>query len=853
MRNESRRARPFAAFPKRLGALAALLAAGVVLLGSSVSFCESPDIYTSARDLSHDFSYRWGKGRGANVSLWTPDGSRIVFSHAGGIYVVEADGTELTSLSGSYKPAHMYSKTAEIDFSPTLSPDGSRVAYATLRYAEGELYEHTYEIAVQSLDGSDRVRLTNNGRDDIAPAWSPDGSRIAFASPYGRDDMRIYTIAPDGSDEREIAASAPAACCVLAWSPDGGRLAFLGERRETGQLEVVDTYDSSNHKRETIPDYMFRRQSLYTVKADGSGLVELAWAETPPPAPNTRFGMYNLRAPEEWVSSFQWSADGERIAFVARRYGEKDGIYIADAEGASVRRIFDFAAISDFKKPIEDERFIPGIAFANELIYEIAWSQDGSRIEFEASVVRGDSYTPAVYSVSADGSDLRPLVEKESTCCLELSEKIKVGSGPKRIRRYTAGNPNAAPEVREWLLSTAPWGESKETVLVKIVDNRLTAVDPDQPVDAGAECEKAVPSGQRTSGLMRDCRTLLEMQYALADNINTDDATSYWTGYRPISEWRGVTIEDGRVRALEHIPGIYSGPIPPKIAELTELRTLKLEVKELVGEIPPELGSMSKLEILDLSSYGYDLGNHLAGWIPPELGNLSNLRILDLSRNELRGEIPAELGRLSNLEILNLSGNELGGEIPPELGGLSNLEELYLGGNQIHGEIPPELGKLSNLRTLYLENGLLRGSIPPELGDLENLQKFSTSGSRLTGDIPPELGSLSNLRALNLRGKSGAGLTGRIPGELGNLTNLDALDLSENRLEGPIPRELANLKTLNTLLLEDNDLEGPIPRELSDVVSLHHIDVTGNHRLTGCVPAKRRFSWDFYADLPPCE
>ena len=552
------------------------------------------------------------------------------------------------------------------------------------------------------------------------------------------------------------------------------------------------------------------------------------------------------------MSSFQWSADGERIAFVARRYGEKDGIYIADAEGASVRRIFDLATLSDFKKPVEDERIIPEIYFGNEQISEIAWTPDGSRIEFETYVVRGDTSVPGVYSVSADGSDLRQLVKKEPGERMKLSDKIKIGSGPKRIRRYAGGNSNAAPEMREWILSTAPWGESKETVLVKIVDNRLTSVDPDQPVDVGAECDKAVPSGQRTSGLMRDCRTLLEMQYALADNINTDDATSYWTGYRPISEWSGVTIEDGRVRALEHIPGIYSGPIPPKIAELTELRTLKLEVKDLVGEIPPELGNLSKLEVLDIGDwYGY--GNRLTGWIPPELGRLSNLRILDLNGNGLRGEIPAELGRLSNLEILNLSGNELGGEIPPELGGLLNLEELRLGGNQIHGEIPPELGKLSNLRTLHLENGLLRGTIPPELGDLENLQKFSTSGSRLTGDIPPELGSLSNLRALDLRGKSGAGLTGRIPGELGNLKSLDVLDLSENRLEGPIPRELANLKTLNTLLLEDNDLEGPIPRELSDVVSLHHIDLTGNHRLTGCVPAKRRFSWDFYADLPPCE
>ena len=306
MRNESRRARPFAVFPKRLGvclALAGFFALAAISLACSDSATsETSDSLASVAATApapvpaaapvitavHRSSrYKVPVATYADISLWTPDGSRIVFSHAGGIYVVEADGTGLLSLSGSYEPAPDNSETAELDFSPTLSPDGSRVAYSTFRYADGELSEHSSEIAVQSIDGSDRVRLTENGRGDIAPSWSPDGALIAFASPassspYG-EDIRIFTIAPDGSDEREIAPSAPAACCVLAWSPDGGRLAFLGERRETGQLEVVDTYDSSNHKRETVPDYMFRRQSLYTVKADGSGLVELAWSETPPP------------------------------------------------------------------------------------------------------------------------------------------------------------------------------------------------------------------------------------------------------------------------------------------------------------------------------------------------------------------------------------------------------------------------------------------------------------------------------------------------------------------------------------------------------------------------------------------
>ena len=810
-----RAARSFAVFPKRLWALAALLVAGALSLGSSVAFCESPDIYTSAQDLSNDFSHRWHKGRGWASAEWTPDGSRIVLGHAGGIYVVAADGTEMTSLSGSYEPLMLYSKTAEIDFSPTLSPDGSRVAYATLRYAQGELREHTYEIAVQPLDGSDRVRLTENGRDDIAPSWSPDGSRIAFASPQRGDDIRIFTIAPDGSGERELVPSSLAAqCCALAWSPDGGRLAFMAERRETASVEWAKTLGRPESEVEVIRDYAVRRQSLYTVKADGSGLVELAWSETPNSAPKTRFGSFGLYEPEEYVSSLQWSPDGERLAFAARRYGEKTAIYVADADGASVRRILDLSAIADCGSDLEYS------------IFEIRWLSDGSRIEFAAG--RDYYYDPAdcppiadVYSVSPDGSDLRVLPPTiDIYDYLRWRGNVAGGSGPKRTVIYTDNdNPNLSPEVRERILSTAPWGKSQETVLVKIVDNRLTAAEPDQtnqPVDAGAECDKAIPSGRGYSGLAEDCRTLLEIKDVIAG-----DGFLNWTGDRPISEWDGIAVEDERVRALEIMGMSRRGSVPPRIGELTELRTLHVTYSELVGEIPAELGNLSKLEILYIGEF---LGrNPIPRRIPPELGSLSNLRELGLSGNRLVGEIPAELGGLSNLAWLHLDGNELEGEIPPELGSLSNLEELNLYGNELEGEIPAELGNLSNLAWLRLYGNELEGEIPAELGNLSNLTGLHLDGNELEGEIPAELGSLSNLIDLNLSG---------------------------NELEGEIPAELGSLSNLFDLNLSDNELEGEIPPELRDIPNLNHVDLTENHRLVGCVPPKRMLgaSWKFYCE-----
>ena len=56
--------------------------------------------------------------------------------------------------------------------------------------------------------------------------------------------------------------------------------------------------------------------------------------------------------------------------------------------------------------------------------------------------------------------------------------------------------------------------------------------------------------------------------------------------------------------------------------------------------------------------------------------------------NQLTGEIPAELGSLTNLTDLRLTSNQLTGEIPAELGGLSNLTDLRLSGNKLTGCIP---------------------------------------------------------------------------------------------------------------------------------------------------------------------
>ena len=316
-------------------------------------------------------------------------------------------------------------------------------------------------------------------------------------------------------------------------------------------------------------------------------------------------------------------------------------------------------------------------------------------------------------------------------------------------------------------------------------------------------------------------RVALIALYNATDGPNWVSKTN-WLSDQPLGEWYGVTTDGGgRVTRLD------------------------LNTNRLIGEIPPELGSLPNLQWLDLSNHGYACGqqgcdpsspsaNRLSGEMPAELGDLTNLRRLDLTANQLSGEIPSELGRLANLEYLGLTGNPLRGEIPPELGSLTSLETLELSFNRLSGEMPAELGDLANLRSLDLSANQLRGEIPLELGHLASLQWLWLHNNQLSGEIPPALGSLASLEALWLHNNQ---LSGEIPPALGNLANLRGLNLSDNQLRGEIPAELGQLANLEELHLHNNRLSGEIPAELRHLANLEELRLY-NNQLRGEIPSQ---------------
>ena len=128
-------------------------------------------------------------------------------------------------------------------------------------------------------------------------------------------------------------------------------------------------------------------------------------------------------------------------------------------------------------------------------------------------------------------------------------------------------------------------------------------------------------------------------------------------------------------------------------------------------------------------------GNNLRGTLPADLGSLTELNLLDLSGNQLRGQIPDVRG-LTELTSLDLGDNQLSGTIPDWLGSLTGLDDLSLRDNRLTGPIPAELGHLVALQDLYLDDNQLSGAIPDWLSDLGQLRNLYLNGNQLSGCVP---------------------------------------------------------------------------------------------------------------------
>jgi M6 family metalloprotease-like protein len=241
--------------------------------------------------------------------------------NAADIYVIEP---------GDAAPRNL-SNTRGSDTAPAWSPDGSQIAFASQRAGTDDIY-------VMDADGTN-VRQLTFGMEAHFPSWSPDGTEIAFmgVAPDDSINLDVWIVAVDGGEPRRLTTDARVDSHP-DWSPDGTKIVFTSDRDLYFNLYTIGV-DGSNETRLTdaaandhYPDWspdggwiVFERHSdfdgdIFVVDADGT---------------NAR----NLTNHPGWDAEPVWSPDGTMIAFSSSRRAGGEDLYLMNADGSDQRNL----------------------------------------------------------------------------------------------------------------------------------------------------------------------------------------------------------------------------------------------------------------------------------------------------------------------------------------------------------------------------------------------------------------------------------------------------------------------------------------------------------------------------------
>jgi Tol biopolymer transport system component/DNA-binding winged helix-turn-helix (wHTH) protein len=214
---------------------------------------------------------------------------------------------------------------------PAFSPDGTLVAF---RQSDGGTNTGIYASVV---GGQKSIQLTN-APGDCCPTWSPDGRQIAFAR-YAGNSFSIFTIPALGGTERRLYRGPDHLGGGLSWSPDGSLIAFT-ESRESDPtrawISVLSIADSSIREISSPPPGWIDRSPSYS--PDGSRLAFIRAAVAG--VSNDIYVMAAYGGPAKRLTfdhrpmsgSLAWSSDSAQILFASAR-GAEMGLWMVAAVG----------------------------------------------------------------------------------------------------------------------------------------------------------------------------------------------------------------------------------------------------------------------------------------------------------------------------------------------------------------------------------------------------------------------------------------------------------------------------------------------------------------------------------------
>jgi Tol biopolymer transport system component len=259
---------------------------------------------------------------------------QIAYSHGDDVWVARADGTRRRRLT----------RRPGMEFDPSWSPDGRRIAYRDSRRG----INHNDEIYVVDADGTHARNLTHSPYNEWSPSWSPDGGLISFYS------GELFAMRPDGRHPRSVTKVEGE---YPAWSPDGRRIAFMssqpGARGNNPNYDVVVVNrDGTGARRITDwpgedgwPAWSPDGRSIVFTSTHGDGSMRLyvmaADGSRKRLLTHTISGAFPV-----------WSPDGRAIMFSGGRngIGDHDHLWVIRPDGSGLRRLPIVGWLPDWRR-----------------------------------------------------------------------------------------------------------------------------------------------------------------------------------------------------------------------------------------------------------------------------------------------------------------------------------------------------------------------------------------------------------------------------------------------------------------------------------------------------------------------